>query len=85
VNWAHIGYPDEPGSLAGFYWGTGSAITSLEILQPAVGDALIDVRAGEVVGIGGCTIAATKVHANGISSHLSSSRDRTFLVRFHSV
>jgi hypothetical protein len=52
-------------------------MTSVEILQPTVGDALIDIRAGEVVGIDECTIR--------ISSHLSSSRDRTILARFHGI
>jgi hypothetical protein len=60
-------------------------MTSVEILQPTVGDALIEIRAGEVAGIDECTIAATKVHADLVSSQLSSSRDRTLLVRFHGV
>src|ERR1700677_4145301 len=85
-NWAHTGYPDKPGSLTGFHWGTGSAMTSVEILQPMLGDALIDVKAGRGVGFDECTITETEIHANTISFHLSStSRDRGFLVRFRGV
>ena len=33
-NWAHTGYPDQPGALTGFHWGTGSAMTSVEMMSP---------------------------------------------------
>jgi hypothetical protein len=85
-NWAHTGFQDQPGSLTGFHWGTGSAMTSVEILSPTLGDALIDVKAGRGAGFDECTVTFVEVRGNTISFHLSSdSRQRRLLVRFHGV
>jgi hypothetical protein len=85
-NWAHTGYPDQPGALTGFHWGTGSAMTSVEILSPQFGDALIDLNAQQGVGFDECTISNLEVQGNAISFSISSpSNQRRFLVRFRGV
>jgi hypothetical protein len=66
-NWAHTGYPDQPGALTGFHWGTGSAMTSVEMLSPQFGDALIDLHAQQGVGFDECTISNVEVQGNAIS------------------
>lgn len=85
-NWAHTGYRDEPGALTGFHWGTGSAMTSVEILHPLLGDALIDVDAALGVGFDECTIQDVGIRGNSISFQLTSPNlERTFLVRFRGL
>ena len=85
-NWAHTGYPDQPGALTGFHWGTGSAMTTVEMLSPVLGDALIDMKAERSVGFDECTITDVEVQGNEISFHLSfPSKQRHFLVRFRGV
>ena len=85
-NWAHTGYEDQPGALTGFHWGTGSAMTSVEIMQPAVGDALIDVDARRGVGFDECSLRDVDVQPGALSFRIDSpARDRDFLVRFRGV
>jgi hypothetical protein len=85
-NWAHTGYPDQPGALTGFHWGTGSAMTSVEILSPVFGDALIDADAQQGAGFDECTITNVEVHGGEISFQISSAaKERHFLVRFQGV
>jgi hypothetical protein len=85
-NWAHTGYPDQPGSLTGFHWGTGSAMTSVEMLSPQFGDALIDLNAQQGAGFDECSIANVDVQGDAISFSVSSpSSRRRFLVRFRGV
>ena len=85
-NWAHSGYSDEPGALTGFHWGTGSAMTSVEILSPSIGDALIDVHAEHGAGFDECSITDVNVTGNTVRFHIfSSARDRRFLVRFRGI
>jgi hypothetical protein len=85
-NWAHSGYPDEPGSLTGFHWGTGSAMASVEMLAPSLGDALIDVEAKRGVGFDECTITDVAVKEDAISFRIASpATRRSFLVRFRGV
>jgi hypothetical protein len=85
-NWAHTGFVDEPGSLTGFHWGTGSAMTSVELLWPALGDAFIDAEARQGAGFDECTITDVEVQRNAISFRISSdAMDRHFLVRFRGV
>ncbi len=82
-NWAHMGYPDQPGALTGFHWGTGSAMTSVEILAPRIGDALIDLHAKQGAGFDECTISDVDVQGNAISFRISSpAKQRRFLIRF---
>ena len=85
-NWAHTGYVDEPGAMTGFHWGTGSAMTSVELLQPILGDALIDLAAGQGAGFDECTVTGIEVHGRDLHFNLTSSnRDRPFQVRFRGV
>jgi hypothetical protein len=85
-NWAHTGYIDEPGALTGFHWGTGSAMTTVEILYPSLGDALIDLRANRGVGFNDCTITDVTVHGKLITFHIDSrSKKQPILVRFRGV
>jgi hypothetical protein len=85
-NWAHTGYIDEPGALTGFHWGTGSAMTSVEIMAPVLGDAFIDVKTGKGAGFDECSIRNLKVQGSEIRFDLDSpARQRTFLVRFEGV
>ena len=49
-NWAHTGYSDQPGALTGFHWGAGSAMTTVEILAPRLGDAFIDLETKQGAG-----------------------------------
>jgi hypothetical protein len=82
-NWAHTGYPDAPGALTGFHWGTGSAMTSVEIMSPFLGDALIDLQARRGAGFDDCSITDVEVAADTISFRIfSHARERRFLVRF---
>jgi len=85
-NWAHTGYADEPGALTGFHWGTGSAMTSVEIMAPAFGDAVIDTDARQGAGFDECAITGVEVRGTAIAFHISSSAaDRRFLVRFRGI
>lgn len=85
-NWAHTGYIDDPGALTGFHWGTGSAVTSVEIMTPELGDALIDVKGGFGVGFDQCTVRDVSVHGTRVDFTLTSPNDqRSFLVRFRGV
>lgn len=82
-NWAHTGYMDQPGALTGFHWGTGSAMTSVELLWPKLGDALIDVHARQGAGFDECSIEDVDVQEDAISFRLSSpALERSFRVRF---
>lgn len=61
-------------------------MTSVEMLSPLLGDALIDVQAQHGVGFDECTITHVDVQKNDISFYISSpSRERHFLVRFRGV
>ena len=85
-NWAHTGYRDEPGALTGFHWGTGSAMTSVEILSPVFGDAFIDLNAKGGVGIDECSLTGLTIDGNAISFRLDSpDQRRTFLLRVAGV
>lgn len=85
-NWAHQGYPDKPGALTGFHWGTGSAMTSVEIMSPKLGDALIDLDARRGAGFDQCSVNDVDVAGDTISFRIAShSRERQFLVRFRGI
>jgi hypothetical protein len=82
-NWAHTGFLDEPGALTGFHWGTGSAMTSIELMSPALGDAFIDARARAGVGFDESTITDVRIDGDSIRFHLDAAdTTRTYLVRF---
>jgi hypothetical protein len=85
-NWAHTGYKDEPGALTGFHWGTGSAMTSVEIMSPILGDAFIDLKSGKGVGFDECSIRDVRIANGKIAFNIESpAKLRTFLVRFADV
>ncbi len=85
-NWAHTGYRDEPGALTGFHWGTGSAMTSVELLAPTLGDAFIDLTAKQGVGFDECSITDVDVRPGEVSFHITSpARQRRFLIRFRGI
>ena len=85
-NRAHCGYPDEPGGVSSYHWGTGSAMTSVEILSPRFGDAFIDLQAQRGVGFDQCSVTDIAIAGDTISFRISSSaRERQFLVRFRSM
>ncbi|MBS1841572.1 MAG: hypothetical protein JSS69_01100 [Acidobacteria bacterium] len=66
-NWAHTGFKNEPGSMTGFHWGTGSAMTSVEIMSGTLGDAFVDLRRKHAVGFNGSTLTNLRVSGNTIS------------------
>lgn len=85
-NWAHSGYPDEPGGISSYHWGTGSAMTSVEILSPRFGDALIDLHARRGMGFDQASITNLEIAGDAVSFRiLSSALERQFLVRFRGV
>ncbi len=85
-NWAHNGHPDGPGAMTGFHWGTGSAMTSVEMLWPVLGDAYIDVKAHKGVGFDECSLRDVLVGEGAISFEIESrDRQRTFSVHFANV
>jgi hypothetical protein len=82
-NWAHTGYVDEPGALSSFDWGTGSAVASLEIMQPFLGDAYIDVAAQQGIGFDESNLTDGHVRGDAISFSLNSpTPTRSFHIRF---
>lgn len=66
-NWAHTGYMDIPGALTGFHWGPGSAMTSIEMMSPALGDAFIDLDRKVAVGFNACSVRNLHVDGNSIT------------------
>src|SRR6185437_14783683 len=60
-NWAHTGHIDEPGALSSFHWGAGSAMTSVEIMSPVLGDAFIDLKNHTGVGFDECSIRDLRI------------------------
>ncbi|HVW76154.1 MAG TPA: hypothetical protein VHB45_00975 [Alloacidobacterium sp.] len=85
-NWAHTGYIDEPGALTGFHWGTGSAMTSVEMMAPFLADAYIDVKEQKGVGFDECTIGNVHVEGNRISFQIESpAQQRAFMVHFAGI
>ena len=85
-NWAHIGYGDEPGAMTGFHWSTGSAMTSVEILYPNLGDVFIDLQHRTGVGFNATSISDLVVDGDTISFHLDRlERLGTMIARFAGV
>ncbi len=85
-NWAHTGYLDEPGSLTGFHWGPGSAMTSVEIMSPTLGDAFINLQEKSGVGFNACSLRNVTVAGHSISFDLKTfPSSRSIRVRFSGV
>ena len=85
-NWAHSGYLDQPGALSSFDWGTGSAVAAVEMMQPLLGDAFVDLKAQQGAGFDECTVSDVHLLGDAISFTLSSPhKDRPFHIAFGSV
>ena len=85
-NWAHTGYLDEPGSLTGFHWGPGSAMTSVEIMSPALGDAFINLQKKEGIGFNACSLRNVTVTGHSVSFDLETfPASRPAKIRFSGV
>ncbi|HZY64249.1 MAG TPA: hypothetical protein VFE38_17155 [Edaphobacter sp.] len=85
-NWAHTGYIDEPGALTGFHWGTGSAMTSVGMMSPVLGDAFIDVGENRGVGFDECSINDVHIDSKNIAFHIESpQKQRSFPVHFKGI
>lgn len=85
-NWAHTGYEDKPGALTGIHWGTGSAMTSVEIMALSLGDAFIDVKRKHGVGFNACSLRDVKIDGGSIRFRLEASpRMRTVKVKFAGI
>jgi len=69
-NWAHTGHINEPGALTGFHWGPGSAMTSVEIMSPTLGDAFINLEKKEGAGFNACSLRNITVKDHSISFDL---------------
>ena len=85
-NWAHTGYLDEPGALTGFHWGPGSAMTSVEIMTPTLGDAFINLQEKNGAGFNACSLRHVTVTGHSISFDLETfPSSRSIRVRFSGV
>src|SRR5262249_42212529 len=85
-NWAHTGYSDDRGALTGIHWGTGSAMTSVEIMSPFLGDAFIAVDKKQGAGFNGCALSHLKVDGNTIAFQIEAlPRLQSLRVRFAGV
>jgi hypothetical protein len=91
-NWAHTGHVNEPGALTGFHWGTGSQMTSVEMMSGSLGDAFVNVARGHGVGFNACTLDNLHISGTSIAFALRVARSgrhfprsrRHLLVRFAS-
>jgi hypothetical protein len=82
-NWAHTGYRNRPGAMTGFHWGTGSAMTSVEIMLPVLGDAFVDVSRKHGVGFNAVSLTDLQIDSYTISFDLKGVPElRTVLVKF---
>ena len=60
-NWAHKGFDDEPGSLTGIHWGTGSQMATVEMMSGLLGDAFVDVARTQAVGFNASNVRNLRV------------------------
>jgi hypothetical protein len=82
-NWAHTGHIDEPGALTGFHWGTGSDMTSIEMMAPVLGDAFVNIARNHAVGFDACTVDHLRIDGADISFDLKAAGTRRRLkIRF---
>jgi hypothetical protein len=85
-NWAHTGYLDEPGALTGFHWGAGSAMTSVEIMSPVLGDAFINLQTKQGIGFNACSLHNITATGDSISFDLKTfPASRPVKIRFSGV
>jgi hypothetical protein len=82
-NWAHNGFNNEAGSLTGFHWGTGSEMTSVEMMAGVLGDAYINGALAQGVGFDGCTVRDVSVSGGKIAFGLETAKTpRDLVIRF---
>ncbi|GGG70398.1 hypothetical protein [Edaphobacter dinghuensis] len=85
-NWAHTGYLDEQGALTGFHWGPGSALTSVEMMSPTLGDAFINLKEKQGVGFNACSLRNITVIGHSITFDLETfPSSRSIKLRFSGV
>lgn len=85
-NWAHTGYINESGALTGIHWGEGSGMTTVEMLEPTLGDAYINLEYKNGAGFNACSIQHLKIDGHRISFDLATfPAGRTITVRFAGV
>lgn len=85
-NWAHTGYLDEQGALTGFHWGPGSALTSVEMMSPTLGDAFINLKEKQGVGFNACSLRNITVIGHSITVDLETfPSSRSIKLRFSGV
>jgi hypothetical protein len=86
-NWSHNWEDgDQPGAMTGLHWGTGSAMTSVEIMRPTLGDAYIDLVKKHGVGFNACSLTGLKIAGNSIEFDLrTTARLKQVTVRFAGV
>jgi len=82
-NWAHSGFKNQPGAMTGFHWGTGSAMTSVEIMSPMLGDAYVDLSHKQ--GVGFNAVSLTNLHAGGGRPEVQVSFDLQGVPELHSA
>jgi len=80
-NWAHTGHVNEPGALSGFHWGTGSQMTSVEMMSGSLGDAFVNVARGHGVGFNACTLDNLHISGTTIAFALRVARSRRHFLR----
>ncbi|MCZ2074164.1 MAG: hypothetical protein LC130_04085, partial [Bryobacterales bacterium] len=85
-NWAHTGHIDDRGAMTGIHWGTGSAMASVEIMAPFLGDAFIAVDRKHGAGFNGCALSRLKVEGDTIAFQVEAlPRLKSLRVRFAGV
>jgi hypothetical protein len=82
-NWAHSGFKNQPGAMTGFHWGMGSAMTSVEIMSPMLGDAYVDLSRKQ--GVGFNAVSLTNLQAGGGRSEVQVSFDLQAVPELHSA
>jgi hypothetical protein len=82
-NWAHSGFKNQPGAMTGFHWGTGSAMTSVEIMSPMLGDAYVDLSRKR--GVGFNAVSLTNLQASGGRPEVRVSFDLQGVPELHSA
>ncbi|MFN8062421.1 MAG: hypothetical protein U0Q12_24930 [Vicinamibacterales bacterium] len=85
-NWAHNGFDNEEGALTGIHWGTGSEMTSVEMMSPVLGDAFVDVARRHGVGFNASTVTGVRVSGVEIAFDLKRAEPaRPLRVRFAGI
>lgn len=85
-NWAHTGYRNRPGAMTGFHWGTGSAMTTVEIMSPILGDAFVNISQKYGAGFNAASLTNLRINGTAISFDLKGVPElRVALVKFSGV